>query len=58
MCLGGRVSGALGDVRDRSGKDHENMNQWVLQSCAAATRDPPKNEKSTIFECANDDQVG
>lgn len=52
------MSGALGDVRDRSGKDHENLNKWVLQSCAAATRDPPKREKSNIFECANDDDVG
>jgi len=56
-CLGGRVQGALGDVRDRSGKGRNNLNEWLIQDCPAATRDPPKKSLQTIFECASEDDV-
>lgn len=56
-CLGGRVQGALGDVRDRSGKGQNNLNEWLIQDCPAATRDPPKKSLQTIFECASEDDV-
>ncbi len=55
--IGGRVDGALGDVRDRSGKGHENLNRWLVRECPAATRDQQKKGGQTIVECASDDDV-
>jgi len=55
--IGGRVDGALGDTRDRSGKEHKNFNHWLLQDCPAATRDQPKKDGQTIIECASEDDV-
>ncbi|CAF3221829.1 unnamed protein product [Rotaria sp. Silwood2] len=55
MHYGGRVDGALGDVRDRSNKDDNNLSRWLLRSCPAATSDPPKKSGQPILECASDD---
>ena len=55
--LGGRVNGALGDVRDRSGKGHDNLNRWLVRDCPAASRDQPKKGQLTIPECFSDDDV-
>ncbi len=55
--IGGRVDGALGDVRDRSGKGHDNLNRWLVRECPAATRDQQKKGGQTILECASDDDV-
>lgn len=57
MFLGGRVNGALGDVRDRSGKGPANLNRWLLRDCPAASRDQPKKGQLTIPECISDDDV-
>ncbi len=54
---GGRVDGALGDVRDRSGKGHDNLNHWLVRDCPAASRDRPKKNEQHILECASDDNV-
>ena len=55
--IGGRVDGALGDVRDRSGKGHDNLNRWLVRDCAAASRDQPKKNDQPVLECASDDDV-
>lgn len=55
MDLGGRVDGALGDVRDRSGQGRANLNRWALQGCSA--RDQPRRGGLSIAECAGDDDV-
>jgi len=57
MWIGGRVDGALGDVRVRSSKASHNLNQWLLRSCPAATSDQPKQGGSSILECASNDDV-
>jgi hypothetical protein len=54
--IGGRVNGALGDVRDRSGKEH-NLSSWSLQGCPTALRDQPRKGGSSILECTSDDDV-
>jgi hypothetical protein len=51
------VDGALGDVRDRSGKGHDNLNRWLVRDCPAASRDRPKKNEQSILECASDDNV-
>lgn len=53
--LGGRVDGALGDVRDHSSQGRTNLNRWALQGCGA--RDQPRRGGSSIVECASDDDV-
>ncbi|CAF1498906.1 unnamed protein product [Rotaria sp. Silwood1] len=55
MHYGGRVDGALGDVRDRSDKDDNNLSRWLLRHCPAATTDQPKKSGQTIPECVSDD---
>ena len=55
--IGGRVDGAMGDVRDRSGKGHDNLNRWLVRDCPAATRERPKKKEQAIPECASDDDV-
>ena len=55
--LGGRVDGALGDVRNRSGKEHDDLNRWLLRQCSAASYDQPKKGGQTIPECVSDDDV-
>ena len=57
MDIGGRVDGALGDVRDRSGKGQANLKSWLLRDCPAAARDQPRTGRSSIPECANEDDV-
>ncbi|CAF5086219.1 unnamed protein product, partial [Rotaria magnacalcarata] len=42
MYYGGLVDGALGDVRDRSGKGRANLSRWLVRDCPAATRDQTK----------------
>lgn len=53
--LGGRVDGALGDVRDRSGRGKANFNRWALQGCGG--RDQPRRGGSSIVECGSEDDV-
>jgi hypothetical protein len=55
MHYGGRVDGALGDVRVRSSKEKHNLNEWLLRSCPAATSAQPKQNASSVLECTNDD---
>ena len=55
MHYGGRVDGALGDVRDRSDKNDNNINRWLLRPCSAATSDQSKKTTQTIPECVSDD---
>jgi hypothetical protein len=55
--IGGRVNGALGDVRNRSGKEHDNLKRWLVKDCPAATRTKPEKGGETIFECTSDDDV-
>ncbi|CAF1402787.1 unnamed protein product, partial [Rotaria sordida] len=55
MHYGGRVDGALGDVRDRSNKDDNNLSRWSLRQCSAGTTDQMKKDGQTIPECASDD---
>jgi hypothetical protein len=55
--IGGRVDGALGDARDRSGKGHDKLNRWLVRDCAAASRDQPKKNEQSVIECASDDDV-
>lgn len=57
LFLGGRVDGALGDVRDRSGKAPQNLNKWLLRDCPAAGRDSGRRDKTHILECASNDNV-
>ncbi|CAF4189232.1 unnamed protein product, partial [Rotaria magnacalcarata] len=53
----GLVDGALGDVRDRSGKGRANLSHWLVRDCPAATRDQTKEIVPSIPECASDDTV-
>ncbi|UJR31139.1 hypothetical protein I4U23_018646 [Adineta vaga] len=55
MYYGGRVDGALGDVRKRGHRGQDKINQWLLRDCPAATRDQPKKNEQTVVECVNDD---
>ncbi|CAF1606934.1 unnamed protein product, partial [Rotaria magnacalcarata] len=55
MYYGGLVHGALGDVRDRSGKEHANLSRWLVRDCPAATRNQTKEIVPSIPECASDD---
>ncbi|CAM4792685.1 unnamed protein product [Rotaria magnacalcarata] len=55
MYYGGLVDGALGDVRDRSGKGRANLSRWLVRDCPAATRDQTKEIVPSIPECASDD---
>ncbi|CAF5228725.1 unnamed protein product, partial [Rotaria magnacalcarata] len=48
------IDGALGDVRDRSGKGYANLNRWLVRDCPVATRDQPKEIVPPIPECASD----
>jgi hypothetical protein len=51
------MNGALGDVRDRSGKEGDKLNRWLLRDCPAATRDQPKKGGQSVAECVSDDDV-
>ena len=55
MHYGGRVDGALGDVRDRSDEHNNDVGRWLLSSCPAATSDQPTKSEQTISECISDD---
>jgi hypothetical protein len=57
MWIGGRVDGALGDVRVRSSKASHNLTQWLLRSCPTAISDKSHKVGSSILECASDDDV-
>lgn len=57
VSIGGRVDGALGDIRDRAHKGHGNLNQWLLRDCPAATRDQPGRAGAPLLECASEDDV-
>ena len=49
------MDGALGDVRDRSGRGKANLSRWTLQGCSA--RDQPRRGGSSIVECGSEDDV-
>lgn len=55
--IGGRVNGALGDVRDRNGKGPVDLNRWLAKDCPAAARDQSEKNQRTIPECDSDDNV-
>ncbi len=55
--IGGRVDGALGDVRERGRRGSANANRWLLQSCEASGRDQRRKGGSSIVECGSDDDV-
>ncbi len=54
--IGGRVDGALGDVRDRSGKEH-NLSRWALQGCPTTGLNQSRKSSSSILECSSDNDV-
>ncbi|CAF4811124.1 unnamed protein product, partial [Rotaria socialis] len=57
MHYGGRVNGALGDVRDRSEKESNNFSRWLLHHCPAAGAGQSRKDGQAIPECFSEDDV-
>ena len=55
MYYGGRVSGALGDVRVRAATDHDDLSRWALGQCSDEPSKQSKTSTLTIPECFSDD---
>ncbi|CAF1034217.1 unnamed protein product [Rotaria magnacalcarata] len=55
MHYGGRVNGALGDVRDRNEKESNDFSRWLLYRCPEAGAGQPSKTGQAIPECFSED---